>query len=85
MAEEILAEEGVEAANVVFDCTGAEVCVQMSVFVSNFFFFQKCDLKRESHILNYSLSRTVVALFWLVWVLLFNLSLLLMFLLERLM
>ncbi|KAG2200049.1 hypothetical protein INT47_007694 [Mucor saturninus] len=33
MAEEILAEEGVEAANVVFDCTGAEVCVQMSVFL----------------------------------------------------
>lgn len=34
-AEEILAEEGVEPANVVFDCTGAEVCVQTSVFVSN--------------------------------------------------
>lgn len=35
-AEEILNEHGVEPVNVVFDCTGAEVCVQMSVYVSEF-------------------------------------------------
>lgn len=32
-AEKIL-ENGTEPANVVFDCTGVEVCVQMSIFVS---------------------------------------------------
>lgn len=37
-AEEIMTEHGVEPVNVVFDCTGAEVCVQTSVFVSFFFF-----------------------------------------------
>lgn len=33
-ANEILKRKNIEACNVVFDCTGAEVCVQMSVYVS---------------------------------------------------
>lgn len=38
-AEEIMTEHDVQPANVVFDCTGAEVCVQTSVYVNYFFFF----------------------------------------------
>lgn len=33
-AKELISEQGVKPSEVVFDCTGVESCVQMSVFVS---------------------------------------------------
>jgi hypothetical protein len=33
-AKELISQHGVQPSEVVFDCTGVESCVQMSVFVS---------------------------------------------------
>jgi tRNA A58 N-methylase Trm61 len=40
-----IVESGIEPANVVFDCTGVEVCVQMSIFVSKLDRLQNKDTK----------------------------------------
>ena len=58
-AEKIF-QSGVAPANVVFDCTGVEVCVQMSVYVSN----TNCLKKKNYNLISfYSSSKITEKLF----------------------
>jgi threonine dehydrogenase-like Zn-dependent dehydrogenase len=74
--------KNIQPCQVVFDCTGVESCVQMSVYVSVKKIVYCCDINRIS---TCSSQRTMVKLSWSVWVLLSNRFLLLISLLERLM